>query len=388
MKILVVAPHPFYEDRGTPIAVNLLLRALVESGHDVELLTLHLGRDETLPSERIHRIRPWIRIEHVPPGLSLRKVVCDFFLFWKFLGLMLRKRYDVVHAVEEASFMALAVCPLRSIPYIVDMDSMMSTQIVDRFPRLRFLRRLLVFLESLPIRYADVVVPMCDALADEVRRFHPRRIVVLKDVSLRNEVAGDGGPAEDLRETLDIDGRLVMYIGNLEKYQGIDLLLESFSLVRREFDDVHLVVIGGSTPDIERYTAAAGRLGIDGHAHFPGPRPVGRLGSYMSQADLLVSPRVHGVNTPMKVYSYLDSGVAVLATDLPTHTQVMTPGTAALASPDKQSFSAEMLRLLRDPALRQRLAGNARALIEREHSYRVFKDSLGGIYAPLQAQSA
>ncbi|CAN5293672.1 glycosyltransferase family 4 protein [soil metagenome] len=388
MRVLVIAPHPFYEERGTPIAVNLLLRALVESGHDVEVLTLHLGRDVTLPSERIHRIRPWFPIRHVPPGLSFPKIVCDFFLFWKFVGLMLRKRYDVVHAVEEASFMALAVCPLRSTPYIVDMDSLMSTQIIDKFPQLRSLRPALAFLESLPIRRAEVVVPMCEALADEVKRFDPKRLVVLKDVSLRSEVPGGEAQAENLRETLGIDGRLVLYIGNLEKYQGLDLLLGSFALVRRELEDVHLVIIGGSESHISRYRAEADRLGLGGYAHFPGPRPVSLLDAYLSQADVLVSPRVHGLNTPMKVYSYLDSGVAVLATDLPTHTQVMTRDTAALAHPDEQSFAREMLRLLADPALRERLAANARQLIEREHSYKAFKHSLGGIYQPLQSQGA
>ena len=44
-------------------------------------------------------------------------------------------------------------------------------------------------------------------------------------------------------------------------------------------------------------------------------------------ADVLVSPRLKGLNTPMKIYSYLDSGSAVLATRLRTHTQVLDDGT-------------------------------------------------------------
>ncbi|MGH8495704.1 MAG: glycosyltransferase family 4 protein [Gammaproteobacteria bacterium] len=381
MKVLVLAPEPWFEERGTPIAVDLVLRALVENGHDVELLTFHLGKDApTLPPDHIHRIRPWFRIEHVPPGLSLRKVVCDVFMFARFVSLMFRRRYDVVHAVEEASFMAMIVCPLTSTPYVVDMDSSMTTQIVDKYPRLRILRRVLMFLESIPMRFAAVVAPMCDVLADEIRRYSPRRVVVLKDVSLRNELS-DGSRAENLRETLGITGRMVMYNGNLESYQGIDLLLESFKRVCRHADDVDLVVIGGTQDDIERYREEAREMGISQYVHFVGPRPVRQLDGYLRQADLLVSPRVQGVNTPMKIFSYLHSGVAVLATRLPTHTQVITPRVAALAEPNGRSFGLAMLDLLDNPAWRRRLAVNARRLIEREHSYSAFKKKIGGIYS-------
>jgi len=45
MRILFLAPHPFYQDRGTPIAVNLMLQALSERGEEVDVLTYHEGRN-------------------------------------------------------------------------------------------------------------------------------------------------------------------------------------------------------------------------------------------------------------------------------------------------------------------------------------------------------
>ena len=41
MRALVIAPQPFYEERGTLIAIDLLLRALSDRGDQVDLLTLH-----------------------------------------------------------------------------------------------------------------------------------------------------------------------------------------------------------------------------------------------------------------------------------------------------------------------------------------------------------
>ena len=39
MKILLLAPHPYYQERGTPIAVDLLVRVLSERGDQIDLLT-------------------------------------------------------------------------------------------------------------------------------------------------------------------------------------------------------------------------------------------------------------------------------------------------------------------------------------------------------------
>ena len=166
---------------------------------------------------------------------------------------MRTNKYDVVHAVEESAFMALLVCPISRIPFIYDIDSSMTTQLIDKLPVLKPLRPVLRFFESLPMRYAKAVVPMCDALAEEAARYRENNIVVLKDVSLVGQQESPGS-ASDLRAELGMqpDRNIVMYIGNLESYQGIDLLLQSFLLVSQKNADTTLVIIGGAEKDIEK----------------------------------------------------------------------------------------------------------------------------------------
>src|SRR5690606_29170982 len=108
-----------------------------------------------------------------------------------------------------------------------------------------------------------------------------------------------------------------------ESYQGIDLLLESFVIALSKNHRLRLAIIGGETSDIVKYKTKADQLNINQFVRFYGPRPVFHLHGYLKQADILVSPRIKGGNTPMKVYSYLASGIVLLATDLDTHTQVM-----------------------------------------------------------------
>jgi glycosyltransferase involved in cell wall biosynthesis len=308
----------------------------------------------------------------------LKKLIASAVHSAKALLMARRGGYHVIHAVEESSFAALVIRLLLGIPYIYDMDSCLSEQFAARFPRLGPLARLLAVLERAAIRHAESVVAVCDSLADAARMQGARRVTLLRDVSLLDlgGRVGSGGasgfPAGD--------GPVVMYVGNLEPYQGVDLLLESFALARASVPRARLVVIGGQPADVHRLRERAGRLGIGDATAFVGPRPVAHLASCFAEAAVLVSPRRSGGNTPMKIYSYLHSGKAVLATDLPTHTQVLTPEIALLAPPEPRPFADAMVCLLVDAGLRERLGSSGRAWIERRHSYRTFRAALGSLY--------
>ena len=191
---------------------------------------------------------------------------------------------------------------------------------------------------------------------------------------------------DSLRSKLNISGLLLMYVGNLEAYQGIGLLLESFALVLKNLNQVDLIIIGGEASDIDKYQKQACDLKIDSQVHFLGSKPVEDLGAYLSQADILVSPRIKGKNTPMKIYSYLDSGKAVLATSLPTHTQILNSQVAMLAEPSVEKFSKAMLCLLNDETLRQKLGMAGKKLIEENFSYGAFNKRLNDLFDWLQTE--
>lgn len=184
MKILVLAPQPFLEERGTPIAVDMIVRSLSERGHTVSLLTYHLGRDVTYAGVTPHRIPRVPFVRRVRPGFSLAKLVCDVVMFAKAWSLIRRERPDVIHAVEESVFMAWWFRITRGIPYIYDMDSSLPDQLVEGLPLLRPVHPFLVRLMRPVVRAAMLVAPVCDALAEIVKPFGPQRVVVLRDVSL------------------------------------------------------------------------------------------------------------------------------------------------------------------------------------------------------------
>lgn len=187
-------------------------------------------------------------------------------------------------------------------------------------------------------------------------------------------------PTEDLRAWFGVKGVLLMYVGNLEGYQGIDLLLESFAEVLRTAPTAQLVAIGGSASDIRKYEAQVRHYQASSNIHFIGPRPIANLKQYLDQADIVVSPRIQGNNTPMKLYSYLDSGKALLATNLTTHTQVLNSEIAHLAEPNAAAFAREILHLISQPELRGKLGEVAQEYISRSHTYEAFSTKLNALY--------
>lgn len=185
---------------------------------------------------------------------------------------------------------------------------------------------------------------------------------------------------QNLRSQLKISNLILMYVGNLEGYQGIDLLLAGFALAAQKTDRLDLVIIGGELADIRKYQTIAQQLNLQNKVHFCGAKPTNQLRHYLAQADILVSPRTKGKNTPMKIYSYLDSGKPVLATDLPTHTQVMDSSVAMLVQPHPKDLARGMLNLVDNPDLRIRLGNRGQKLIQEKHSYQAFSQKLNTLY--------
>jgi len=376
VKILLLAPHPFFSQRGTPIAERMLLEVLCAEGHEVEVLTFPEGEDPGIPGCRVHRVAFLPGTRGVRPGFSLKKLALDAVMLGRFLALLRRGRFDVVHAVEESVFMALLGKQWFGVPYVYDMDSGLAQQMVDRFPALRPVRRLLDACERAAVRESRGTLAVCGSLEEQARAHHPGGLVArLEDPSLLGTADEDSTVADLVPE--DWRGLpLVLYVGNLQPYQGIDLLLAAFAHTVKEVPDARLAVVGGDSDSIERYR----REVRDGRVWFAGPRPVSALGACLRQATVLVSPRTQGTNTPMKLYSYLDSGRPVLATRLPTHTQVLDDEVALLVEPAPEVMGRGLARLLRDEVLRERLAAGARRLVQRELTREAFRRKLLGFY--------
>ncbi len=379
MRILVLAPHPFFQNRGTPIDVLLILKVLVERKKTkVDLLVYSEGDDISLKNLTIYRTPNLKYLSNIRPGFSIKKVFLDFLMFATAWRLVNRNHYDLIHAGEESVFMSIFFKYLYSIPYAYDLDSSIAQQLVEKVPRLKAFSGIFNRMEGYAIKNSIVNLPVCNALYELCFEKGSKKTVTIHDISqLKNPNAVSTGK---LKEAFNIKGLALLYIGNLEKYQGIDLLIESFALACKKNRNIDLVIIGGLNEDIKYYKKMTKRYGIEQKVHFTGPKPFDRLDEFLAEADILVAPRIFGVNTPMKVFPYLHSGKPVLLTDLYTHSQIITEKEAFLAPAEPEGFSKGILQLAGDPELRKKLGENGKKFVEKNHTFQAHQKRVNSVY--------
>ena len=366
MKVLLIAPHPYYVDRGTPIGLDILLRALSLRGDQVDVVCYPCGEGRDYEHITLHRgLGPQSFLPR--PGFSLSKLFLDLLMMPTVLRLAYTHRYDVVHAGEEAVFLAVLLRWMRGLPFVYDMDSSIAQQMVEQMPVLRPLAPAFNYVERFVIRRAVAAAPVCNALADLAERRGAHKVVTLHDISQLDQ--SDRQPVGLLAERWGIERPALLYVGNLQSYQGLDLLIKAHGIAVSEGSELDLVIAGGVPHDIQEYGKKALSCGVAERTHFIGPWPNSRLGELLAEAAIIVSPRIRGINTPMKIFPYLHAGLPVLVTDIPTHTQILDSTVAALTPPDPISMAAAIIRLERDPELRARLGQAGQAFVESNHTF-------------------
>ena len=375
MRILMIAPEPFFEPRGTPFSEYHRIRALIELGHTVDLVTYPFGRDVTLSGLRVFRcLRPPL-MRGIGIGPSWRKIPLDFTLLLTACRRAAVEKYDAVHSHEEGGWFGVILAWFLGIPHLYDMHSSLPQQLTNfAYSRSRVVKATFAWLERFVIRRSRVVIVICPQLEDVVRGIDAAVPAVLIENAPGSGDAPTDGSGLAVRRELGIDpcAPLVLYTGTFEAYQGLDLLFASMRVVLAARPDTRLVLAGGRPDQIEAARRHAAATGIGAATVFAGQRPAEDIPAFLDAADVLVSPRSLGTNTPLKIYQYLRSGRPIIATRLLTHTQVLDDEVAFLTAATPDGFGAGILAALTDPERARAVGARARHLAETKYSYEAY----------------
>ena len=136
--------------------------------------------------------------------------------------------------------------------------------------------------------------------------------------------------------------------------------------------DARFVLAGGRPDQIAIAREQAIRADVAGAVIFAGQRPSDEIPLFLDAADVLVSPRSTGTNTPLKIYQYLRSGRPIVATRLLTHTQVLNDDVAILTTATPEGFAAGILTALTDVDRAREVGLGALALADTKYSYEAY----------------
>jgi glycosyltransferase involved in cell wall biosynthesis len=389
MRALVIAPQPFFSPRGTPFSVYYRTLVTSEQGVKIDLLTYGEGQDVHIPNVRIKRIPRFKIFGAVKVGPSYLKLFLDIFMIIWMFGLLLKNRYDFVHAHEEAIFFCCFLKPIFRFKLIYDMHSSLPQQLTNfQFTNSKIIIKLFKSLEDICLRSSDVVITICPDLANYVNGiiqeqkkhlliensiFEPVRL--LSDAKSQNPEKDFDSNHLKMETQLPKGKAFVVYAGTLEPYQGIDILLKAFKQVVVEKQNAFLVIVGGTEGQVNCYLDMAKQLDITDNIHFTGRVPQISAKQYCKHASVLVSPRSDGTNTPLKIYEQLASGIPLVATNIYSHTQVLDDKVAFLVKPQPDDMATGIIKAL-DKSNDCRIAKNAKILYKEKYDRPIYEKKI------------
>jgi glycosyltransferase involved in cell wall biosynthesis len=388
MRSLVIAPQPFFSTRGTPFSVYYRTLILAKLGVEIDLLTYGQGEDVDIPGVRTIRIPRFGILGDVKIGPSLLKLFLDAFVFIWAVVLLTFNRYTFVHAHEEAVFLCRLLKPIFKFKLVYDMHSSLPQQLTNfQFTTSKWLIDIFRRFENGSLKDADAIITICPDLFHYVNSeigLNQRHFLIENSIFEpvkfpSNKTAESSGTDEAaclnaiISWRMENDKKLIVYAGTLEPYQGIDILIKSFQYVVAKIPQTGLLIVGGDTLQIERYSRLALKCGLNDTIKFTGRVSQKLAKHFCRMATVLASPRSEGTNTPLKIYEQMASGIPLVATNIYSHTQVLNNEVAFLVNPNPKDMARGFIHALNGTGERRNVAESAKSLYERKYSRPVYE---------------
>jgi glycosyltransferase involved in cell wall biosynthesis len=344
-RLLFMTSVPFYQWRGSSIRIAFNVQALAELGYQVDLVTVPIGENRDIPGVTVHRVANPFRQKNLAIGPSLAKAFFDVLIFFKALRMARRHSYAVVHAVEEVGLLGLLIARITGARAVFEKHSDPASH------RDKPLKNLVLALyrrvEALVIRNTDAVIGTGEGLVNQALAVAPGKMVHhIFDIP-SSLVEADADQVKHLADQVrqHPDEVIALYVGSFAVYQGIDLMFDSLPIALQASSQLRLVVIGGTEEQIAERTAWLKKRGIESAVRFLGFIPPDQVPNYVAAADILLSPRSSGINTPLKLLDYLKGGRAILATDTLANRRIIDEKVAILKDPSPKSFASGLVEL-------------------------------------------
>jgi glycosyltransferase involved in cell wall biosynthesis len=326
--ILMIAPTSFFADYGNHIRIWQEARALQKLGHRVVITTYHNGDD--MPGFEIYRSWdvPWIKRAMV--GSSRHKIYLDMALSYRTLQVALKVKPTIIHAhIHEGALIGAVLKRIINVPMVFDLQGSLTSEMIDH----HFLSgtdsplyRPLYSLERWINLQADALITSSHHSAELLLRefkYPPDRLhTVIDGISTERFYPFDGSAEweerrQQLRAELGIpaDRHVVVYLGVLATYQGIDVLLEAAKMLLEERPNTHFLIMG--YPGVDRYGKMAEDLGIANHVSLTGRIPYKDAHNYLALGDVAVAPKMSATEGSGKIPNYMAMGLPIITFDTP-----------------------------------------------------------------------
>ncbi len=385
-RILILAPTPFFADRGCHMHIAEQAYALQRQGYTVRIVTYHLGRN--LPDLDIARSvkAPWYK--KLGPGPSWHKFYVDPLLFFTAWKNAKEFKPDVIHAhLHEGAILGWGLKKILNVPLIFDMQGSLTGELIaHNFPLIKptWLKNLWYKLEEIIDNAADAVLVQSTEMKEESEtRFHvPSSKVFMAYDGVSTQVFTPGGRDPELMERLSIpsDKKIIAYLGGLSPHKGVDILLESFPLVLKDVPNAFLLLMG--YPNEEHYKQKVKEMGLEASVRVTGKVLYEDAPRYLRLGDIAVAPKRSQTEANGKIYNYMATGLPTIAFDTIMNREILgSLGIYVHDLSNPEGLAHAMTELLKDDQKRKDLANSVRDKAVKDYSWDAVASRIAQAYA-------
>ena len=340
MKIALVSPYDFSWPGGVVVHVSQLAHQFTGMGHQVKILAPHSSA-QMIPEGDI--FVPLGRSIPIPTGGSIARLSLSIWLLRKVRDLLSRERFDVVHLHEPL----MPVLPLSVLLYSRALNVGTFHAVYGRFRNYGWSHPILKYW----VKRLNGRIAVSPVARQYVGRFFPGDYHIIPNGIDVDHFSAERPPIPELD-----DGKLnILFVGRMEKRKGLRYLLEAYSSLKWDFQNIRLVVVGPGNLDKDCYRVIGERNLQD--VVFLGNVPHHELPRYYRSAHICCAPATGRESFGMVLLEAMASGKPLVASSIAGYTTVLNHGQQGLLVPPKDSASLAdaLAKLVRDPELRRQM---------------------------------
>lgn len=251
-----------------------------------------------------------------------------------------------------------------------------SIDVIHMLVMSKLLRPLVFSLEKWVYSHVDRILTLSPKLSDYVTRMGAdRNKVELLPFGVDMNKFNPDVDAIELRGNLGIaeDDKVIVFVGTLFEFSGLDLYLGQFPAVLKEFPEAKLIIVGGGAL-LEKLKKLVVDLRLTENVTLTGFQPFDMMPQYINLADICINPFIVNMTTrdiiPGKIIQYLSCAKPVLATPLLGMVSLLSGPERGVVYSNINEFAENTVKLLKNTEVARAIGDNGYRYVEYDHDER------------------
>ena len=318
---------------------------LKNRGHNVKVITGKWNRDLSDPNIiQLNIIRKrflWFPLFNLSTVKYLRKL-----------------EFDIIHGNS----------PKGVLPIILSNQKQFISTIHDLGPFETSFTRIPIekYLIKLAVRRSTYITTCSNFIRKEIKHYIPE--VDIKNIfNLYSAIEDKYKPlpleAKKLKQKLHIEGPIILYIGRITKYKGVENIIEAYKIAKKEIPNLNLVM--GGKPDFYMEKIYQDWKQKYRDIHFAGFISEKEIPIYYSMGDVFVTYSYASEGFGLTPIEAIACGTPVICSSMIAYKEVLQDNAIFVPPMNSQQLAGEMVSLIKDNSKREALINKAQKFIKR-----------------------